>query len=189
MINVALLLKSMKRSINLSTPGVFCETCYYDSFDEISEARDLKRKGDYLGSFTKYMNLYRQTGKLSLIWVKGAFKTLACAGAVAEAYDLLMACTNYFIQNKIYNSEINQLRIHQVSIVLCALGYCGVSEYMAYDLKKYLGELSGNETGYVMPDIRNEFSPEMLEILLMHMKMYEKHYPNLVANAIYYLFV
>lgn len=181
MINIIDFLKRMKNTLDLNRPGVFCETQPYDNSDLIESATILKRQGDYMSSFMKYMELYNKYGKLSLSWVRGAFKTLACAGAVIDAYDILMACTNYFIYSS--NALVLQLRVHQVSIVLCLLGYLGIVGYEQFSLKKYLADLSGNPA-YVIPRIDGELNDVTIKVaLLSHMNMYNRQYPNLVKMA------
>ena len=181
MINIIDYLKRMKNAINLNRPGVFCQTQPYDNSDLINDATALKRRGDYVGSFLKYVQLYNEYGKLSLVWVRGAFKTLACAGAVIDAYDLLMACTNSLMRSS--DELVLQLRVHQVSIVLCLLGYLGVGGYEQFSLKKYLADLSGNPA-YVIPGIDGELNDVTIKVaLLSHMNMYNRQYPNLVKMA------
>ncbi len=183
MSNTIAVLKNMKNKINLDKPGIFCQNQYYDTSDAMNEAVMLKRAGEYVLSFYKYMEMYSQTGKLSLCWVRGAFKTLACGGAIMEAYDLLTACTNYFMDKDVYNEKTELLRVHQVSIALCALGYLRIGNYKEFRFNNYLRSLSGM-SAYVMPDLSGELSDITVGFsLLMHMNMYEQKYPNLVQMA------
>ena len=180
--NESAFLKIMKNTINLDRPGVFCEKQPYDESSSFRAAAALRARGCYVDSFQIYLDIYREYDKLSLVWTRQAFQTLVCSGAIIDAYDLLTACTNYFIKSS--NEKVIQLRIDQISIVLCILGYLGIDGYRQYNLNNYLADLSGASSEYVMPDMSEQLDKITVQLaLLSQMNMYERQYPNLVEAA------
>ena len=181
MINEIIILKKMKSTIHLDRPGVFSIKQPYDASSSFRAAVALRAQAYYVDSFQIYLDIYREYEKISLVWTEEAFKTLACSGAVIDAYDLLTAYTNFYIKSS--NKNIIQLRIDQISLVLCILGYLGIDGYKQYKLNKYLANLSG-ASSYVMPDMSEQLNETTVQLaLLSHMNMYERQYPNLVETA------
>ncbi len=173
-------LKQMKERINLNASYIFCGEADYDSSLDINRAIELKRQGKYVEAFRVYLALYERAQVISEAWVRGAFKVLACGGAIMEAYDLLMAFTNHFIAQKVSNPLLMQLRVHQIAIVMCVLGYRNMNGFEQYSLHDYLASLSGNAVGFRMPNL-DHLKGGQIMMLPIHMEVYEKSYPNLVS--------
>lgn len=176
-------LRQMIRQINLNDPSIFSASASYDYSSEINnDAVLLKRQGKYVESFEVYMSLYKKARRISPIWVRGAFKTLACGGAVMEAYELLSACTMHAMNKGKVDALTIQLLVHQISFTLCVLGFFGLDWCSVYSIEKYLKELSGDPL-YKMPYLYQDFAVDDNMRMLSDLSVYSKQVPQLVELA------
>lgn len=168
----------------LDTKIIFSESSPYDDQVTFDTAKQYKRDGDYLASFELYLQMYHRGNQMSLMVVTGLFKDLMAGGAILEAINLANLCFTTFLGDNIQwagNIQIQQLGIHEISAILCVLGYCNKPGYSDYQFEKYLPDLSGNSAAYVMPTLSFDYETESrMERLL---SLFSKYFSSLVAEA------